>query len=200
MQTNHEEALNPSLVAMAVTSNESGKAGNSSSQNGVSKGEEADPILLSLFAARFMSVAEAMGRSLQHTSISTNIKERLDFSCALFSPDGSLVANAPHLPVHLGSMSFAVRYQIARLSGDTPREADDEEEDRGINQGDVILANHPSAGGSHLPDITCITPVFDESGKKIIFFTASRGHHAGEQDILFYSLQLKLQLQVVGTF
>lgn len=144
-----------------------------------SKSEEADPILLSLFAARFMSVAEAMGRSLQHTSISTNIKERLDFSCALFSPDGSLVANAPHLPVHLGSMSFAVRYQIARLSGEA-QEPDDEEQDRGINQGDVILANHPSAGGSHLPDMTCITPVFDDAGKNIIFFTASRGHHAGE--------------------
>ncbi|PWN92960.1 Hydantoinase B/oxoprolinase [Acaromyces ingoldii] len=148
-----------------------------------SKGEEADPILLSLFAARFMSVAEAMGRSLQHTSISTNIKERLDFSCALFSPDGSLVANAPHLPVHLGSMSFAVRYQIARLSGEA-QEPDDDEQDRGINQGDVILANHPSAGGSHLPDMTCITPVFDDAGKNIIFFTASRGHHADIGGIL----------------
>jgi N-methylhydantoinase B/oxoprolinase/acetone carboxylase alpha subunit len=139
---------------------------------------EADPILLSLFAARFMSVAEAMGRSLQQTSISTNIKERLDFSCALFSPDGGLVANAPHLPVHLGSMSFAVRYQIARLK--EGKHGGDEDEDTGINKGDVILANHPSAGGSHLPDITCITPVFDEEGKEIIFFTASRGHHAGE--------------------
>ncbi|MCO5566022.1 hypothetical protein L7F22_019697 [Adiantum nelumboides] len=134
--------------------------------------EEADPILLSLFAARFMSVAEAMGRSLQQTSISTNIKERLDFSCALFSPDGGLVANAPHLPVHLGSMSFAVRYQIETLGKD------------GIHQGDVLLANHPSAGGSHLPDITCITPVFDDSGKQIIFFTASRGHHADIGGIL----------------
>ncbi|PWN34076.1 Hydantoinase B/oxoprolinase [Meira miltonrushii] len=134
--------------------------------------EEADPILLSLFAARFMSVAEAMGRSLQQTSISTNIKERLDFSCALFSPDGGLVANAPHLPVHLGSMSFAVRYQIESLGKD------------GIHQGDVLLANHPSAGGSHLPDITCITPVFDDSGKQIIFFTASRGHHADIGGIL----------------
>lgn len=133
---------------------------------------EPDPILLSLFAARFMSVAEAMGRSLQQTSISTNIKERLDFSCALFSPDGGLVANAPHLPVHLGSMSFAVRYQIETLGRD------------GIRQGDVILANHPSAGGSHLPDITCITPFFDESGKDIVFFTASRGHHADIGGIL----------------
>ena len=139
---------------------------------------EPDPILLSLFAARFMSVAEAMGRSLQQTSISTNIKERLDFSCALFSPDGGLVANAPHLPVHLGSMSFAVRYQIERLN--EGRHGGDQDADRGIHKGDVILANHPSAGGSHLPDMTCITPVFDDTGKEIIFFTASRGHHAGE--------------------
>ncbi|UZJ55354.1 hypothetical protein CBS101457_004674 [Exobasidium rhododendri] len=143
---------------------------------------EADPILLSLFAARFMSVAEAMGRSLQQTSISTNIKERLDFSCALFSPDGGLVANAPHLPVHLGSMSFAVQYQIARLK--EGKHGGDQDEDKGINKGDVILANHPSAGGSHLPDMTCITPVFDEEGKEIIFFTASRGHHADIGGIL----------------
>ncbi|CEH17403.1 hydantoinase b oxoprolinase [Ceraceosorus bombacis] len=134
---------------------------------------EADPILLSLFAARFMAVAETMGRSLQQTSISTNIKERLDFSCALFSPNGDLVANAPHLPVHLGSMSFAVRYQIERAKSGEP-----------IEDGDVILANHPAAGGSHLPDITCITPVFEERGKDLIFFTASRGHHADIGGIL----------------
>ncbi|KAH8928481.1 Hydantoinase B/oxoprolinase [Atractiella rhizophila] len=129
----------------------------------------ADPILLSLFANRFMSVAEAMGRTLQQTSISTNIKERLDFSCAIFAPNGDLVANAPHLPVHLGSMSFAVRYQINLLKDD-------------INEGDVIMANHPEAGGSHLPDITCITPVFRDG--KIVFFTGSRGHHADVGGIL----------------
>ena len=139
--------------------------------------KDADPILLSLFANRFISVAEAMGRSLQQTSISTNIKERLDFSCALFSPDGSLVANAPHLPVHLGSMSFAVRYQIEHLSKRKGGE--------GIKRGDVILANHPAAGGSHLPDMTCITPVFAEGNEdEIIFFTASRGHHADIGGIL----------------
>ncbi|MBW0531701.1 hypothetical protein O181_071416 [Austropuccinia psidii MF-1] len=128
-----------------------------------------DPILLSLFANRFMSVAEAMGRSLQQTSISTNIKERLDYSCAIFSPKGDLVANAPHLPVHLGSMSFAVRYQIQHLQGK-------------IFPGDVIMANHPNAGGSHLPDITLITPVFDK--KDLVFFTASRAHHADIGGIL----------------
>ncbi|GAA5891430.1 hypothetical protein JCM5296_006525 [Sporobolomyces johnsonii] len=131
--------------------------------------DKADPILLSLFANRFMSIAEAMGRALQQTSISTNIKERLDFSCAIFAPNGDLIANAPHLPVHLGSMSFAVRYQINALKGD-------------LHEGDVLLTNHPVAGGSHLPDITCITPVFQDG--KIVFFTASRGHHADVGGIL----------------
>ncbi len=151
-------------------------ASSSAGPSQTKQGSQADPILLSLFANRFMSVAEAMGRSLQQTSISTNIKERLDFSCALFSPDGSLVANAPHLPVHLGSMSFAVRYQIEYLAKKNGRE--------GINRGDVILANHPSAGGSHLPDMTCITPVFAADSDEIIFFTASRGHHADIGGIL----------------
>ncbi|GAA5870982.1 hypothetical protein JCM16303_001650 [Sporobolomyces ruberrimus] len=125
--------------------------------------EKPDPILLSLFANRFMSIAEAQGRALEKTSISTNIKERLDYSCAIFAPNGDLIANAPHLPVHLGSMSFAVRAQVKLLKGD-------------LHPGDVVLTNHPVAGGSHLPDITAITPVFDDN--KIIFFVASRGHHA----------------------
>ncbi|KAJ7621249.1 Hydantoinase B/oxoprolinase [Roridomyces roridus] len=130
-----------------------------------------DPIILTLFANRFMSVAEAMGRSLQQTSISTNIKERLDFSCALFAPDGDLVANAPFIPIHLGSMSFAVKYQM-KLYGKT------------LKEGDVLMTNSPHAGGSHLPDITIITPVFDAKSKEIIFFTASRGHHADIGGIL----------------
>ncbi|TFK24109.1 cytoplasmic protein [Coprinopsis marcescibilis] len=130
-----------------------------------------DPILLTLFANRFMSVAEAMGRSLQQTSISTNIKERLDFSCALFAPDGDLVANAPFIPIHLGSMSFAVKYQM-KLHGKT------------LKEGDVLMTNSPHSGGSHLPDITIITPVFDNESKDIIFFTASRGHHADIGGIL----------------
>ncbi|KAJ3296893.1 hypothetical protein HK104_001044 [Borealophlyctis nickersoniae] len=126
-------------------------------------GTELDPIQLSIFAHRFMGIAEQMGRTLQKTSISTNIKERLDFSCALFGPDGGLVANAPHIPVHLGSMQEAVRWQMKHLKGD-------------LKEGDVILTNHPAAGGSHLPDITVITPVFNKG--KIVFFVASRGHHA----------------------
>ena len=113
-----------------------------------------------------MNVAEAMGRSLQQTSISTNIKERLDYSCALFSHTGDLVANAPFIPVHLGSMSFAVKFQLSRWAHD-------------LSEGDVLLANSPIAGGSHLPDLTVITPIFDPSdSKKIIFFTASRAHHS----------------------
>ncbi|KAI0266373.1 Hydantoinase B/oxoprolinase [Gloeopeniophorella convolvens] len=135
------------------------------------RSEGPDPILLTLFANRFMSVAEAMGRSLQQTSISTNIKERLDFSCALFAPDGDLVANAPFIPIHLGSMSFAVKYQM-KLHG------------KDLKEGDVLMTNSPHAGGSHLPDITIISPVFDSESKEIIFFTASRGHHADIGGIL----------------
>ncbi len=122
-----------------------------------------DPVRLSIFANLFMSIAEQMGRTLQKTSISTNIKERLDFSCALFGPDGELVANAPHLPVHLGAMSEAVKGQIRIHRGR-------------FNEGDVLVSNHPAAGGSHLPDITVITPVMRDG--KTLFFVASRGHHA----------------------
>lgn len=104
-----------------------------------------DTIKLSIFGHRFMSIAEQMGRTLQKTSVSTNIKERLDFSCALFSPDGGLVANAPHVPVHLGSMQFAVRYQHQKWLGN-------------LKDGDVLVANHPNCGGTHLPDITVRSP------------------------------------------
>lgn len=104
-----------------------------------------DPIRLSIFGHRFMSIAEQMGRTLQKTSVSTNIKERLDFSCALFSPDGGLVANAPHVPVHLGSMQFAVRFQHQKWLGN-------------LKDGDVLVTNHPSSGGTHLPDITVRLP------------------------------------------
>uniref|UniRef100_A0A0K8SCA3 5-oxoprolinase n=1 Tax=Lygus hesperus TaxID=30085 RepID=A0A0K8SCA3_LYGHE len=128
-------------------------------------GTKLDSIQLSIFSHRFMSIAEQMGRILQRTSISTNIKERLDFSCALFGPDGGLVSNAPHIPVHLGSMKEAVQFQIGQL-GNT------------IRDGDVILSNHPKAGGSHLPDLTVITPVFFEGESKPVFYVASRGHHA----------------------
>ncbi|KAI7876996.1 hypothetical protein K492DRAFT_210021 [Lichtheimia hyalospora FSU 10163] len=135
----------------------------------VGKGErkkittDLEPIQLSIFSHRFMSIAEQMGRSLQKTAISTNIKERLDFSCALFGAEGGLVANAPHIPVHLGALSHAVTYQLNYYKGN-------------LKEGDVIMTNHPAAGGSHLPDITIITPVFDKG--KIVFFVASRAHHA----------------------
>ena len=128
-------------------------------------GSELDTIQLSIFSHRFMSIAEQMGRILQRTSISTNIKERLDFSCALFGPDGGLVSNAPHIPVHLGAMQDTVRHQMRALAGN-------------INRGDVILANHPKAGGSHLPDLTVITPVFYRDLPAPVFFVANRGHHA----------------------
>ena len=126
-----------------------------------------DPIYLSIFAHRFMGIAEQMGRTLQRTSISVNIKERLDFSCAIFDEAGGLVANAPHLPVHLGAMQEAVRYQLKHWGGEGLR----------LNEGDVLVSNHPQlAGGSHLPDITVITPILNEG--RIVFFVASRGHHA----------------------
>ncbi|KAI1343698.1 Hydantoinase B/oxoprolinase-domain-containing protein [Xylariaceae sp. FL0016] len=121
-----------------------------------------NPIQLSVFAHRFMSVAEQMGNTLQRTSISTSIKERLDFSCAIFSPDGKLVANAPHIPIHLGSMQFAIQYQHRLWSGK-------------LQPGDVLLTNHPQCGGTHLPDLTVVSPVFHDG--VIAFYVASRGHH-----------------------
>lgn len=133
--------------------------------------EHVDPIRLTIFGHRFMSVAEQMGRTLQKTAVSTNIKERLDFSCALFSPDGGLVANAPHVPVHLGSMQFAVRFQHQKWLGN-------------LKDGDVLVANHPMSGGTHLPDVTVITPVFAQGTDEIIFYVASRGHHADIGGIL----------------
>ncbi|PCJ90307.1 MAG: 5-oxoprolinase [Hyphomicrobiales bacterium] len=128
-------------------------------------GGGADPVLLEIFNNLFMSIAEQMGVTLQNTSYSVNIKERLDFSCALFTGDGSLIANAPHMPVHLGSMDRSVE-TIIRLN-----------EGR-IKPGDVFALNAPYNGGTHLPDITVCTPVFDEQGKTIRFWVASRGHHA----------------------
>ncbi|KAK0457672.1 Hydantoinase B/oxoprolinase-domain-containing protein [Desarmillaria tabescens] len=122
-----------------------------------------DPIQLSVFGHRFMGIAEQMGTILRQTSISTNIKERLDYSCALFSPEGLLVANAPHIPCHLGAMSSAVRFQAELHKGQ-------------LQEGDVLVSNHPDAGGSHLPDITVITPAFHNGN--VVFWTASRAHHA----------------------
>ncbi|KAK5031136.1 hypothetical protein LTS07_004871 [Exophiala sideris] len=132
--------------------------------------QEVDPILLSIFAHRFMAIAEQMGRALQKTSVSTNVKERLDYSCALFDEAGGLVANAPHLPVHLGSMSTCVRTQAEIWKGK-------------LKKGDVIVSNHPEYGGTHLPDITVVTPAFSPKGE-IIFYVASRAHHADIGGIL----------------
>ncbi len=128
-------------------------------------GTEADPVLLEIFNNLFMSIAEQMGFRLEATAQSVNIRERLDFSCALFDPDGDLVANAPHIPVHLGSMGATVKEVIRRRAVDMkPR--------------DVYAVNDPYHGGTHLPDITVITPVFDAAGEQVLFFVASRGHHA----------------------
>ncbi|MEU3891737.1 hydantoinase B/oxoprolinase family protein [Streptomyces sp. NPDC029041] len=143
-------------------------------------GTEVDPVLLEVFNNLFMSIAEQMGARLESTAQSVNIKERLDFSCALFDPDGNLVANAPHIPVHLGSMGTSVKEVIRRRA---PR----------MRPGDAYAVNDPYHGGTHLPDVTVITPVFDttpeadtesdtgkgeEGNPKILFYVASRGHHA----------------------
>jgi 5-oxoprolinase (ATP-hydrolysing) len=124
-----------------------------------------DPITLELFNSLFRFVAEQMGITLQNTSQSVNIKERLDFSCALFDADGNLVANAPHIPVHLGSMGEAVKNLLADKGND-------------MRPGDAYASNDPYNGGTHLPDITVITPCFDASGRRLLFFVASRGHHS----------------------
>ena len=128
-------------------------------------GTKADPVMLEVFNNLFMSIAEQMGVTLQNTAYSVNIKERLDFSCAVFAADGTLVANAPHMPVHLGSMDRAVETVIRENNGT-------------IRPGDVYAINAPYNGGTHLPDITVCTPVFDDRKKTILFWVASRGHHA----------------------
>ena len=127
-------------------------------------GAKADPILLEVFNNLFMAIAEQMGEALRNTAQSVNIKERLDFSCAVFDGKGALVANAPHLPVHLGSMDRSVE-TIIRLRGAEMR------------PGDAYMLNAPYNGGTHLPDITVVTPVFDARGAEVLFYVASRGHH-----------------------
>jgi len=128
-------------------------------------GTTCDPVMLEVFNNLFMSIAEQMGFTLQNTAYSVNIKERLDFSCAVFDADGALVANAPHIPIHLGSMGEAVRTVIDRNVGK-------------IAPGDVFVLNDPYNGGTHLPDVTVITPAFDDTGKELLFFVGSRGHQA----------------------
>jgi 5-oxoprolinase (ATP-hydrolysing) len=132
-------------------------------------GTEIDPVMLEVFNNLFMAIAEEMGLALQNTAYSVNIKERLDFSCALFDTSSALIANAPHIPVHLGSMGDSVRTII-----DTRGDGRD---GHGIRQGDVYVLNAPYHGGSHLPDVTVIMPAFDADGE-LVAFVASRGHHA----------------------
>ncbi len=127
-------------------------------------GTHADPVMLEVFNNLFMSIAEQMGVTLQNTAYSVNIKERLDFSCAVFDADGQLIANAPHMPVHLGSMDRSVEAIIAQNPEMQP--------------GDVYVLNAPYNGGTHLPDITVVTPVFDDTETHVLFYVASRGHHA----------------------
>ena len=128
-----------------------------------------DPLQLELFASRFMAAAEEMGSALQATASLVNIKERLDFSCAVFDAGGALVANAPHIPVHLGSMGESVKAVMADRAADG----------RGIVPGDAYMHNAPYSGGTHLPDITVITPVFaHEAGGELLCWVAARGHHA----------------------
>ena len=128
-------------------------------------GTDADPVMLEIFNNLFMSIAEQMGLRLQNTAYSVNIKERLDFSCALFDAEGNLIANAPHIPVHLGSMGESIKTIIRENTGK-------------MRPGDVYMLNDPYHGGTHLPDITVITPAFDDAGEKVLFYVASRGHHA----------------------
>jgi len=127
--------------------------------------EGCDPVRLEVFNNLFMSIAEQMGLRLQNTASSVNIKERLDFSCALFDDHGHLIANAPHIPVHLGSMGESILAIIRANPGS-------------MRSGDVYALNDPYQGGTHLPDITVVTPVFDEAGARILFYVGSRGHHA----------------------
>jgi 5-oxoprolinase (ATP-hydrolysing) len=128
-------------------------------------GTQVDPVMLEIFNNLFMAVAEQMGLTLANTAYSVNIKERLDFSCALFDGEGHLIANAPHMPVHLGSMGESIKTVMRENAGR-------------MQQGDVFMLNDPYHGGTHLPDITVITPVFDVAGQNILFYVGSRGHHA----------------------
>ncbi|WP_432003789.1 hydantoinase B/oxoprolinase family protein [Streptomyces sioyaensis] len=138
----------------------------------VAAGTEADPVMLEVFNSLFMAIAEQMGVRLENTAHSVNIKERLDFSCALFDADGNLIANAPHIPVHLGSMGESIKEVLRRRRGE-------------MRPGDVYAVNDPYHGGTHLPDVTVVTPVFDQDAPdgagtppELLFLVASRGHHA----------------------
>ena len=158
-----KEGLRPSQVIRTAGQASSGTP--ESPGDGAIAGEiPCDPVLLEIFNSRFAAIAEGMGLTLQRTSCSTNVKERLDFSCALFDPSGNLVVNAPHIPVHLGAMGETVR----RVLADNPD----------LGPGDVVVTNDPYRGGSHLPDVTVVSPVHDPATGELLFLTASRAHHA----------------------
>ncbi len=159
-----QAALND-LGHLVVTRATAAQGDSGESQGQRRTGTRADPVRLEIFSNLFMSIAEQMGYRLQSTAHSVNIKERLDFSCAIFDNDGGLIANAPHIPVHLGSMGESVREIIAARAGQ-------------MKPGDTYVLNDPYHGGTHLPDVTVITPVFSPSGGEILFYVASRGHHA----------------------
>ncbi|HEX6452358.1 MAG TPA: hydantoinase B/oxoprolinase family protein [Trebonia sp.] len=169
------QRLRPPGAPTAVTAANIGETANAGGTANAAPAE-ADPVMLEIFNNLFMSIAEQMGYRLQSTAHSTNIKERLDFSCALFDAEGNLIANAPHIPVHLGSMGESIRQVISDRAGD-------------MKPGDVYVLNDPYRGGTHLPDVTVITPVFgdkdnpgggtgDEAQPPVLFYVASRGHHA----------------------
>lgn len=163
-----------------------------------------DPIELELFCNHFASIAEEMGATLQRTALSTNVKERLDFSCAVFDSDGNLVSHAPHIPVHLGAMSHCTKCLVHDLAPCG-----------GMKPGEVYVTNDPYRGGSHLPDVTVVTPVFDPAGRELQFFVASRAHHAeiggltpgsmppqsrtlADEGVLIRALPLKLESSAPG--
>jgi 5-oxoprolinase (ATP-hydrolysing) len=154
------------LVLSRLVARPLGGVTNSRATSGSATSTRVDPVMLEIFNNLFMSVAEQMGARLRATAHSVNIKERLDFSCAIFDAAGSLIANAPHIPVHLGSMGESIKIVAERNAGQ-------------MRQGDVFVLNDPYHGGTHLPDVTVVTPVFGAGpGENILFFVASRGHHA----------------------
>jgi len=159
--------IDPDWVATVAASEDivvNDQTGATHGQVSLDRATQVDPIRLELFHNQFAAIAEQMGVTLRRTALSVNVKERLDFSCAVFTPEGDLVANAPHIPVHLGGMSDCVKC----LMQDVPR----------FEPGDVYVTNDPYRGGSHLNDVTVVTPIHDEAGKRLLFFVASRAHHA----------------------
>ena len=164
-ERNATTVVEPGWRASVTTRNDLVLERSASRDGAITMGTAVDPVMLEVFNNLFMSIAEQMGVTLENTAYSVNIKERLDFSCAVFDGAGGLIANAPHMPVHLGSMGDSVRAVIAQRGA-------------AMRPGDVFMLNDPYRGGTHLPDITVVTPVFDADGATIPFYVASRGHHA----------------------